>query len=536
MSRTLCLVLFVSTVFACGETRDEFYDTELVITGPVALSHRFAYLNHSAGELLFVSPGFQGSTLSYETRHVQLGEDPLEIHSTDDGTLVMAINAGDQTLSIVEVDSFREHRFELPSDYDALTLDPTGRFVIAHYRDATAGGAGDSVFRNQNEITIFDLNPDGEGGAPRLEQVDETVISLRSSPMGFDFAPPFEVQGIEHHILVVHAVSALALVDMTADDEINRQRRLFFVPEDSTARLLVQRVLFTEDDTADDYDMKMFVLTTNAQDIFEVSILPPAVDDEEDLALSINQFPAGRTPVEMAYFEDRQGDHKLLVLNGGSREIFVVDIATGNTTELMIDWTVTTVLPYQLVDETTGVTENHALLYQPGNQTVVFADLDTIEARGNRALSPLALSRAVQTIDMLPMPGTDKAIVVHSGATALSVLNLARQFDIPLPGSATLANIAFSPAGDRIFTTVAELPVLASIELENGHPSQVDIPEPGGGLAVMADPQVILVDHGTSDGRATLLSGVEPAIETSLSVEGLFLEDLFDLAERRGGE
>ena len=536
MSRTLCLVLFVCTVAACGEVRDEFFDTELEITGPVAVSHRFVYLNHSAEELLFVSPEFSGSSLTYETRHVALGEDPLEFHTTDDGTLVLAINAGEQTLSIVEVDSMREHRFELPSDYDTVTIDPTGRFVIAHYRDATSGGAGDSVFRNQNEITIFDLNPDGLGGAARLEQVDETVISLRSSPLGFDFAPTFEVDGIEHHILVVHAVSALALVDMTAEDEINRQRRLFFVPEDSTARLLVQRVLFTEDDTADDYDMKMFVLTTNAQDIFEVSILPPAVEDDTDLALSINQFPAGRTPVEMAYFEDRQGDQKLLVLNGGSREIYVVDISTGNTTELNIDWTVTHVLAYQLVDEVTGITENHALLYQPGSQTVVFADLETIEARGTRALSPLALSRAVQTIDMLPVPGTDKAIVVHTGATALTVLNLSRKFDIPLPGSATLANIAFSPVGDRIFTTVAELPVLASIELENGHPSQVDLPEPGGALAVMADPQVILVDHGTSDGRATLLSGVEPAVETSLSISGLFLEDLLNLAERRGGE
>lgn len=530
---SVCLVGVL--LLGCGEDRPDFYEEPLEVVGPLAVHKRFVYLDQSSGELVFVSPEFDGAELVVRTHHIDVGERPLGLQSSEDGRLVVTINGDDQTLSVVDVVSLVESRFELPSDYDAVTIGPNGRFLIAHYEDASAGGAGDSVFRNANEITIFDLDPDGEGGAEPLADATRSVISLRSSPLAFDFAPIFEVDGMEHHVLVVHAVSALTLVDMTATDEINRQRRIFFVPEDSTERLIPRRVLFTEDDTADDFDMKMFVLTSNAQDIFEVSILPPLPTDEADLALSINQFPAGRTPVEMAYYTDRQGDSKLLVLNGSSRELVIVDVETGNTTELDIDWTISQVLQFELANPTTGAIERGALLYAPSSQIVVFVDLETVEDRGTRALTSLVLSRPVQSIEMLPVIGTDKAIVVHSGSTALSVLNLARHFDIPLPGSATLRNVAFSPTGDRLFTTVAELPVLAAIELENGHPSQIDIPDPGGPIAVLADPQVILVDHEAVEGRMTLINGVDPRAETSLTVEGLFFEGLLERGPRVAG-
>ncbi len=536
MWRRVCICLCIASLGACGDDRVEVFEGALDVVGPVAVDKRFVYLNQSAGELLFVTPGFEGADLTFTTAHRVVGSDPVGIHTSDDGELIYVINGGDQTLSIVEVQTMEEHRFELPSDYDTVTVDPTGRFVVAHYRDASAGGSGDSVFRNENGITVFDIDPDGVGGEDRLEQVDSTVLSLRSSPLGFDFAPPFEVDGIEHHILVVHAQSALALVDMTASDEVNRQRRLFFVPEDSTEVLLPQTVLFTEDDTSDDSDMKMFVLTSNARDIFEVSILPPGVEDETELALSINQFPAGRTPVEMAYFTDLENEKKLLVLGGSSREMVVVDIATGNTTDLSVDWDLSESLTYQLVDEDTGQVTNHALLWSPNGRTLIFADLDELESRGTRALTALVLSRAIASIDMLPGVGADKAIVVHSGHSAISVLDLPRKYDIPLPGSATLENLAFSPGGDRVFVTVAELPVMASIELATGHPSQIDITQPGGQIAILDDPQVLLIDHGADEGRITLMNGVEPDPETSALGNAIFFEDLVGLAERAGGE
>ncbi len=534
--RTL-LVLLVSTLLGagCGEDRPDYFESAFELLGPFAADGRFVYVNQTVDELLVITPDFEGRDLAYGLARVDVGADPFNIQLSSDGSLLFSMNAGDQTLSIVRMSDLQEERFELPSDYDALTISPSGRFVVAHYADASAGGAGNSVFRNQNEITIFDLNPEAEEGGEPLDQVDVRVLSLRSSPLGFDFAPPFSVDGKTHYMLVVRSVSALAMIDMTAEDEINEQRRLFFVPQESTERLVPTRVLFSEDDPGDDFDMKMWVLTTNAQDIFEVSILPPDAEDETELALSINQFPAGRSPVEMVSYVDRRGEPKLLILNG--RRLVVVDVATGNSTDIDVNWQLNSALTYQLVDDESGELSAGALLYQPGEPTVVFADLESLEDRGTRALTPLALSRSVQSIQMLPAVGNDKAIVIHSGETALSVLNLARRFDIPLPGSATLANTAFSAAGDRLFTTVSEVPVLATIELQNGHPSQIDIPEPGGAIAVMSDPQVILVDHLADEGRITLLNGVEPALETGITLDGLFLDNIFTLAASgRGGE
>lgn len=527
LKRTFLLLIAAIALGACGEDRDaSFFDETLDVEGPTTVNGRFAFLHRTFEEVFFVTPGFGGDGLTYSLDRVDVGADPLTMQVTPDGANLLLINAADQTLSIIDASSLAESRVPLPSDYDALTIGPNGRFVVAHYHDASAGGSGDSVFRNENEITIFDLT----GAVPTR------VLSLRSTPLGFDFAPSFTIAGSEHHLLVVKADSSLTLVDLTATDEVDLQRRLFFVPEDSTRYLVPQTVIFTEDDPSTDYDMKMFVLTSNAQDIFEVSILPPAIDAEEALALSLNQFPAGSTPVEMLSYWDAEGDHKILVLNGSYRHLVIVDVDTGNTTEVPVLYNVDRAIPYTLINEETAIEESWALLYDQGSSTVLFVHLDGLEDGGSRAIHSLALSRPVDLVELAPVVGSAKAIVVHSGHNALSVLDLERRYDIPLPGSATLRNIAFSPSGEYLFTTVGEVSVMAIIDLSNGHPSQIDIPDPGERLGVLTDPQTILIDHGDSDGRMTLLSAVEPSAETSTTVEGLFLETVFGQAFDRGVE
>jgi hypothetical protein len=512
----------------CGEdSRPGLFDVQLDVQGPLAAQNRAVYLDRTFEQLVAVTPTVESDGIRYTVDRIPVGAEPIEMVLTDDQGLVLTINAGDQTLSIVDVETLVEYRFDLPSDYDALQTSPDGRFVVAYYGDPENGGAGDGVFINANEITVFDLAADG---GQRLGQVDFKVLTLRSSPLGFDFAPSFVIDGMVHDLLVVRAESALTLIDMSATDPDDVQRRLFFVPEGSTRTLFPQRVIFTEDDPTDEYDVKMFVLTSNSQDIFEVSILPPGAESNQLLALSINQFPGGASPVEMLSYIDLRGDQKLLVLNGGSQELAVIDIATGDSTRIELSWNVSQALRFDLPNEETGIIESWALLYSPGRPNVLFVELDSLEARGIRAVSSLNLSRPVDSIGMLPGAGTEKAVVIHTGALALSVLDLRRRFDIPLPGTATLRNVAFSPAGDRVFTTVAERSVLATIELENGHPSQVDLPEPGGRIAVLSNPQVIVVDHDANEGRLTLLNGVDVAAETGTTIHGLFLENAFEHA------
>lgn len=519
-------LLVAALVTGCVDEQPSWLDEPLEVSQPVALEGRFGYLHQTFNEMVFVTPSFSGERIVQRIDRVEVGAEPLEPVVASDGELLLTINAGEQTLSIVDVEALEERRFDLPSDYDALTVSPDGRFVVAHFADASLGGAGDAVFRNQNEITLFDL----EAGGERFAQVDERILSLRSSPLSFDFAPAFTMAGETHHLLVAGAASALALIDLTAVDEQDVQRRVFFVPEDSTRELVPRRVIFTRDDPTDDRDMRMFVLTTNAQDIFEVAILPPGPEDDTALSLSLNQFPAGPQPVEMIDYSDPDGDQKLLVINGASRKLVVVDVATGNTTEIDVSWSTTSALPFTLTDEDTGIQESWAILYQPNaHATVLFVHLDQLETRGSRAVTPLALSRVVQDVRLVDRPDAESAVVVHSGGNALSVLNLRGRFDIPLPGSATLRNTAFSADGSRLFTTVAERAVLAIIELENGHPSQVDLPDPGGSLAVLDDPQVVLVDHGDVEGRFTLLDGIDPS-RPARTIEGLFLENLLDEA------
>jgi hypothetical protein len=510
----------------CVEDRPAWLDQPAQMAGPLVVDGRFGYLNRTFGELVFLTPAYSGDRLTVRFDRLEVGAAPLGAAVSPDGELVFTISATEQTLSIVDVNALEERRFELPSDYDALVISPDSRYVVAHFANAAQGGSGDAVFRNQNEITIFDL----EAGGARFAQVDARVLSLRSSPLGFDFAPAFSLNGETRRLLVVRATSALTLIDLLATHPDDVQRRVFFVSADSTRQLVPQRIIFTQDDPADDRDMRMFVLTTNAQDIFEVSLRPPTGDSERALSLSLNQFPAGPSPVEMIDFIDPSGAQKLVVLNGSNRKLVVVDVASGNTTDVDLAWTVSRAVPYTLANEDTGQPEHWAVLYAPNQlSAVLFVHLDQLESRGSRALTPLVLSRVVADVRIVDRPDAETAVVLHGGGNALSVLNLRRHFDIPLPGSATLRNTAFSADGRLLFTTVAERNVLAVIELDNGHPYQVELPDPGGALVVLGEPQVILVDHGDGEGRATLLDGLDPS-RPARTVEGFLLETLLDEA------
>jgi hypothetical protein len=238
------------------------------------------------------------------------------------------------------------------------------------------------------------------------------------------------------------------------------------------------------------------------------------------------------SPVEMLSYFDPDGAQKLCVLNGSAEKLVVVDVASGSSLDVPITWTVTRAVQYTQVDEETGAEEDWALLFTPGSPVVLFVNLDRLEVEGARGVGVLSLASAVERIELVPRAASPTAVVVHQGSQALSVINLARHFDIRLPGSATLTNIAFSPTGDRLFTTVAERAVLAIIDLENGHPSQVDLPAPGLGLAVTADPAVILVDHRAPEGYLTLLDGIAPSAANQRTISGHFLAGLFNHANQ----
>jgi hypothetical protein len=231
----------------CTEQRPAGFVDNIVISGPLAAGNRFVYVNRTFDELVVMQASTEGGEPDAEIRHLPLGDGPLSPIVSPDEALVLTINGGDQTASLVRLDDLSEYRFDLPSDYDSARFSSDGRFVVTYFGNAAAGGSSDSVFRNQNEITVLDLNPSGAPGGFDGSQVDTQVLSLRSSPLGFDFAPPFTIDGVTHQLLVVHAISALTLVEPAAEAEQDRQRRLFFVPEQSTTELIPRRIIFTAD-------------------------------------------------------------------------------------------------------------------------------------------------------------------------------------------------------------------------------------------------------------------------------------------------
>ena len=134
----------------------------------------------------------------------------------------------------------------------------------------------------------------------------------------------------------------------------------------------------------------MFVLATGSAELFAIELLPADPATGRMLQPAINQISGGSRPVRMHAFQTI-GRDKLLVLDGGSSRLTVVDVATSSATAIPLDRPITGALVWDQVisDEVCP----RGLLYSPGSQIVYFAELDAIERQGTGALR--AVSRTI---------------------------------------------------------------------------------------------------------------------------------------------
>ncbi|MCA9565596.1 MAG: hypothetical protein KC561_18995, partial [Myxococcales bacterium] len=291
-------------------------------------------------------------------------------------------------------------------------------------------------------------------------------------------------------------------------------------------------VVFPDELGLDMAGTAFWVLASGTTDIFEIAVTPAPADDDHELLLTLNQFAAGDRPVRAYFYREQDERPRLMVLNDPSGDIAIVDLDTGSTDLVQTSWAFNQLEVFDVTDEETGVTSQEAVLFKSGSPTLVFAELGNLSGRGIRALSPLVLDSQLGSLEV--EADTLHAVVNHSDGQRLSVVDLRRRYDVPLPASATISSVTLGPTGEQVYATVNSRPVLATIDLESGNPSEFDLIDPASQLLMIPALDLMLLYHRVPD-SVTLARISDPNVQTSY-YDFLF-NDLFGQAESRfGGE
>lgn len=94
-----------------------------------------------------------------EVRTAEVGVDPHAIATTPDNTTCVVFNRGDDTVSIIDADTFEQRVVPVRDDYNRLVMSPNGRWV-ALFHDVAAERPDDpppSGVQSYNEVSFVDL-------------------------------------------------------------------------------------------------------------------------------------------------------------------------------------------------------------------------------------------------------------------------------------------------------------------------------------------------------------------------------------------
>lgn len=523
----------------CAEQTDVLEES-LVSDGPVAYTGGVAYRVPTTDRVTLLRT--QGASASVE--HIDVPANPSLLIATPDRTKLIALSQETELLSLIDPETGDQTQYDLGSPFDQLAISPDGRYAIAFFSPTFAGEGEVAVLRNINAVAVIQLDAPPaspqevtDGAAAQANPQTLTLRSLGSRPFGVEFAPPFTLDGQERRVAMILAENYVHLLELDGFDPEDPGRNetvVSFVRDDDTRTLVPNKVIWTDDlDPTDDDDMFAFVLTTGSDDVISLNMLKgDAVDNlgRPRVRPSLNQLTGGRNPRDMALFRNLNGDLKLLALSPA--ELSLVDVATSDAVQITLEGSPTDILVYQAINRDTDRQEPFAALYSAGGdlRTVFFVDLASAEVRGTRAVSQLNLDEPVRELSMTP--DANRALILHPSRQVFSILNLERRSVAPLEVVSPIIDYDFSALGDERLITIFEgQPFVGFTDLDSGQPTPIRLDRPATAAAVVPETNTLVLDHGTSAGRVTLMQLGAPSRDNARTVEGFALDNLLEVAE-----
>ena len=493
MIRLLFSITLLAGVAACD--RDPAFDAPLDPSGPHALRAHMAWVVPGQQEVVFLQP----ATLALH--RVPLVAPPEATHVAPQGQGLLVLDAEGATwVPVDDAGLGAVRRINLDGAYRRVAFAPQANRVVLF---GEAGG-GRATLSNPNQIAIVDLDTG--------DAVERTLRSYGSAPQAIEIGPAGPLAGADRQIAWLLAERYLAVLDLAAPTA--QEVVVHLVLADDTREVTPTQVAFAEVDGV----QTAFIRAIGSDDVFSLTFPEEAAADAVPRPY-LNQLAAAPGPSDLSVETVADGQ-RVFTCGGGT--LSVTHPMTGRRIAVEVGLPASKMLPFSAPrdDDLVEGDGRYALLWSQGSNAVVFADLDLVERRGGRALTPLVLSAPVTAL--FPLPGR-RGAVARLGRIGVALLDFEARTATPLTASGQLVSLVVEPSGDRVHALVEDgAHAVVTIDSDTGASEAVDL-SGGGALLYVPGADRVVVDHRHSWGHVSVLHN-----ETITEREGVLLEGALD--------
>lgn len=472
---------------------------------PQALDDHAVWIDQQNDQALYLDVTATRPEPVLEAVAIEPGPISLTRRNEHDELLLLSLGASRGSGSVLTLlnESGVARRVELGTRFDTLIQSDDGRFVFARVR----GGTDDVLF-NPNEVAIVDLDQTGSDAV--------TQRTLRSTGAGAQqviFSPIMRIAGEDRRLAVVLSSSQAALLDLNYPE-----RPEFTVELTQNADVGLNQVRFSAD------EQKIYLLGSNSNDIYVITLLPADANRENDFEPSLNTLGIGARPTDMTLYGAGSASRLLAV---GGADALVIEAGSNRITRIPLGISAQRLHLFSSTAPFDSAVEERALIYGVGDQVVAFLDLEQVEERTTRNVETLNLGAPIASLRVL---GETLVLVLHQNR-GLSLLDLEERTVSPITATVDTSSTLPSLDLNRLWVGASGSQVLAYLDLEDFHPSQVELGAPIEQVLLFTrgKSKRVLVVHPSSLGRVTILDAERPErVEDAVMLEGFFAEGVLD--------
>ncbi|MEZ4460588.1 MAG: hypothetical protein R3E66_12850 [bacterium] len=513
MNHKWMIVAALVGALGCGDDASSRWDEPLSLVGPIETVNGLAYIERSTSRVYTLDANRDGEKAILDIKTATIGKQPGASAASADGKSIFVVDEDREVLQIIDAtDPSNIEEIELSGDFDRITVDPYGEYVILSF-----SGASDEnvVARNLNEIGVINLQG--------TKSATFTTLSTRAN--SFAFTKPFDLSGSAQRVMAVLSDNEVTIFDLLADNDEDRLREVPLTVSEADALLVPQQVIF---DTSKEDKLDLYIRTQNS-DISRVTVRLAPDGASRKLQLSTDKLTVDR-PAAMEVLTLSNGSTRLLTIAQNAARFTLVDTVSdvSVTLALPINNPAAFLVPFVTTVEEDGTLreEVRVIAYSPESSLVAVIRPELVPIEGDeptvgRSVEAIRLDNLPERIEMsTSVP--DQAIVFHP-RSGFSLLNLQKNNDVPIQGGA-LRDVLFD--GTFAYVVFQTLPNL-TIFGNDGHPTNFDLPRNGTSVHFDQDSEVLIVPHSSNTGEFTVLNANDPRPENATVYQNVFLNDFF---------
>lgn len=493
--------LVCSALSGCGDDQDATgapRARQRALSEPIAIGRALAFLDRERDSVWWVRlPSRAAESGELEAVSTAVPANPLVAapRSADHAELLVRTaglrGVGDRP-RLVAVDAEGDRReYALNEPYSELEVSEDGRYALASF----ARGAVSARTFAPSQLAVVDLD------AKESRAVSELALALEGdAPSRVWLAPPLQQDGRTWQLALASFPRALALLDLAQPEAGALELTL---TGDAQLSLELEQVLYVPDAG------RIVLRFLGLDDVF-VADLHDDPDSERGVRVSLDQFPAGETPLHVV----APSASSLLVLTHDGRELRAIDTEGRSIRVQSLESPSS-----ELLHCASGC--RYALGHGPGS-----ADLNLIDLERSNDSEPadLDLARPLAGSGDVARTVLDEAhrrgIVVHEGG-AITLVDLEHGTLSPLAVQADLAELLqLAPDGALWFARPGDL-LVTRVDPESGHATEVLLDHPLEQLVFVPDLDRVVAVHVEPELALSVLDARAPRSVEARRVRGV---------------